>query len=233
MKFPIFYNCLHLLIWVDIILIGIIATNVDSEIDNLLEFFRKNPIEDHEQSDKIRHMHAAYWRDLGALYQLKSLENFIGHELNYYEQKALDAFSNSIEINDNYDISLAVDTWQRKGLTNELIGLADEAIYCQDVAYNLAQSDHDKATSLHNKGNALVMVGRVSEAIELYLKAIKLSPGSHTFYHSLVKAYAERGTSVEIWRAVAKDIERLTNPSAFSVNPSPGVHWAGFTVLFR
>jgi tetratricopeptide (TPR) repeat protein len=200
------------------------SIDLDGEIERIRTHLSRDDMND--SSNTL--LRAALWRDLGALYQAKGIEDFIGDETNVYESDALNAFSNSIELNSQSDMGLAHDAWLRKGLTYELIGRTEDAADCHDKAYAHAQNGEQRARALHNKGNAVMMAGKVDEALKLYRRSLRLQR-SPACYLSLVKAYLEKSAPDSQWRKLSQEIEGELERVGASPD-SASLYWAAFHV---
>ena len=70
-------------------------------------------------------------------------------------------------------------------------------------------SDHDKSAVEASRADALLMLGRVGEAIDAYEVALEHAPYRLNLYLPLTGAYRERGgMGAKEWRALVEVIEK-------------------------
>lgn len=159
---------------------------VDSHISQV-----KSYLQHHPDTPENQRINADMWRRLGLLLQTKDVRQHVGGGL--LQPEALRAFNRALELNDDRDIALSVQVHQHKGMLLKMMSRGEEAILSHDIAFELATNDKDKCESLSNKASALVMLGRVPQAIDLYEAALKLCPLKLSMYLPLVQCYQELG----------------------------------------
>jgi tetratricopeptide (TPR) repeat protein len=184
--------------------------------------------------ESSNNLNPVYWRDLGSLFHAKSIQNYVNQDFNDNEERALIAYNKALELNRDKDKSLSADIYRRKGIAYEFSGRLKEAIINHDLAISVSPDDIEKSKCLHSKGNTLVTLGQLSEAISLYKKAIELSPYDSSIYLSLTKAYSESGVSLDVWKSLSyklvKVLSEYQNILTYADSDEAALFWASFRV---
>lgn len=133
---------------------------------------------------------ATTWRSLGMLLQTKDVHQHKGGGA--LRPESYQAFTNAIVCNNGRDSGLSYQIHQHRGILLKMMGRGDEAISDHDEALKVAATTIERVNSMYHKANALVMLGRISEAVDLYKRALQITPCDTSIYHALVQCYMEK-----------------------------------------
>ena len=157
---------------------------LDHQIKTITNFLKQNP--DTNENSRVN---SDMWRKLGLLLQTKDVRNHVGGGA--LQPEALAAFDKALQLNDDRDIALSIQVNNHKGMLLKMMGRGEEAIASHDAAFELASQSKDKCEALSNKAGALSMLGRVSKAADLYVKALSICPSKLSYYLPLVQCHLE------------------------------------------
>jgi tetratricopeptide (TPR) repeat protein len=174
---------------------------LDKKINEIRYYLSQHPDEIKENKEQ----NAEIYKQLGLILHVKDVKFHVGGGI--LQNDALQSFNKALDLGHN-NLPLVIYVNQHKGLLLKMMGKGEEAVISHEIAYNLSSTNRDKSMAIHHKGNALVMIGKVREAIDIFKEALRLAPSQLGNYLQLVECYKELGEFSKLeWKNFFYEIE--------------------------
>ena len=150
-----------------------------------------------------------YWRAYALLLQNKDSRQHYGGGV--LQPEAIRAFDKALELNKELGdrVDVAVELRYHKGILLETMGQGKDAFAEFEVVRDVAMGDTDRSIALSQMAACMALLNRSSEAINLHLEALEVTPWRLEVYLSMVELYKEvKALDKQGWKKLAENMKK-------------------------